>query len=470
MHQSRISLVILVALVGGALSGLLMFDHHGIGAATAAVHEICGPDETSGCHAVAQSRYSTIAGFSLGGLGLVFYGSLAFLASLALVGSESVRSAAAALAFGLVVAALATDLGLFAIQAFVIRSFCTLCLATYGVNVVAAFLLVPWASKLGSIKTTLLGGEGSRAFAVWALGTLVFLVSTVSLDRALASTNEAPPLLGMTTLPAPEPEPEPEPQPEPEPRPELEPAPEPGEDAAPPPEPQPASGDDGAALAELESELERARARIAELETTLDDPEKYQDYQMAKAQEEFERQEVNELELDGIPFKGPANAPVSVVEFSDFLCPYCRNLAGAFANYMPQSGGNVAIYFKNYPLDQACNPALSRTVHDGACELALGAICAHEQGKFWPYHDRVFSQPPHEPTYEDVIGIATAAGLNGDQMRDCLDSSAARDELTAQIEEAQRLEIRSTPTVFINGKRLTQLGGFLNAIQSELEK
>ena len=457
MQQWRISVVILAALVGGALSGLLMFDYHGVGAAETAVQQICGPEDTSGCNQVSQSRYSTLVGFSLGGLGLVYYGSLAFLGALALVARESVRNAAAALAFGIVVAALAADVGLFGIQAFAIGAFCSLCLVTYGVNMVTAILLFPWASKLGSIKTTLLGAEGSRAFAVWMLGSLVFLVSVVSLDRVLASEAvRQPDMLGATMLPAPEPKPEPKPEPEPEP--------------APAPAPAPATNDDGAALAALEARLDDARAKIAELETTLDDPQKYQEYQLARAQAEFDQETVNELALDGIPFKGPDAAAVRVVEFSDFMCPYCRNLAGAFTNYMSQSGGRVAIYFKNYPLDKDCNPALSRTVHDGACELALGAVCAHEQGKFWSYHDQVFAEPPANPTNDDVIRIATAAGLDGDQLRTCLGSSSASQTLTAQIEEAQRLEVRSTPTVFINGKRLAQIGGFLSAIESELKR
>ena len=326
------------------------------------------------------------------------------------------RNAAAALAFGIVVAALAADLGLFGIQAFAIGAFCSLCLVTYGVNIVSAFLLFPWASKLGSIKTSLLGAEGSRAFTVWALGSLVFLVSVVSFDRVLASeAAQQPDMLGATILPAPEPESEPELAPEPE----LEPEPEPEAEPEPELAPAPASAtsdDDGAALAALEARLADARAKIAEFETTLDDPQKYQEYQLAQAQAQFDQEPVNELALDGTPFKGPDKASVRVVEFSDFMCPYCRNLAGAFTNYMSQSDGRVAIYFKNYPLDQACNSALSRTVHDGACELALGAVCAHEQGKFWPYHDQVFAEPPSNPTNDDVVRIATAAGLDGDSI------------------------------------------------------
>ena len=66
-----------------------MFDHHGVGAAETAVQQICGPDDTSGCNQVSQSRYSTLVGFSLGGVGLVYYSSLAFLGALALVTKES---------------------------------------------------------------------------------------------------------------------------------------------------------------------------------------------------------------------------------------------------------------------------------------------------------------------------------------------------------------------------------------------
>ncbi len=158
------------------------------------------------------------------------------------------------------------------------------------------------------------------------------------------------------------------------------------------------------------------------------------------------------------------------MEFSDFLCPFCRNLAGAFGGFMPQSQGRVAIFFKNYPLDQACNPVMTRTVHDGACELALGGICAEEQGKFWSYHDRIFSQPPANPGNEDVVRLATEAGLDGNAMRQCLSSPGARAKLDRDIAEGRRLEVNATPTVFVNGKRLEQIGGFLKAIESESKR
>jgi len=426
-------MVVLLALVGGVLSGLLLFDHHGVGAAGAAVDALCGASEQSGCETVSTSRYSSIGNTSVAAIGLVFYGSLVFLASLALVAGETVRSAAAGLAFALVAAGVVTDLGLFGLQAFAIGAFCKLCLATYGVNLALFALLWPAMRQLGSAFATLLGGEGRRAFVVWALGSLVMMVAVVAVESALAGKAEAQQqnLLGA---------------------------------------PAPPSSRGSGSVASLEKELARVRAQLGELQETLDDPEKYQEYQETKALAQFASEQVQTLALDAIPFKGPDGAPIRIVEYSDFLCPYCRNLATALSDYLPKSSDRVAIYFKNYPLDTDCNPGLSRTLHEGACELALGAVCASEQDKFWPYHDKIFSLQPHAPEIDDVVRIAASVGLEEGPMRSCMESSSAKDELAAQIAEAKRLEVNSTPTLFINGKRLAQIGSFLQAIESEAKR
>lgn len=465
-------------MVGGGISGLLLFDHHGVGAASAAVDQICGADEAGGggCQEVASSAYSAVAGVSLAAIGLAFYGSMLLLGALALVVGESARGALAAVVFAAFALALATDAVLFAVQAFAIGAYCKLCLATYAVNLAALIVALPFASLLKS-ATGGLAGDAARPFSVWGLGSLVLLVAAVATDRGFASTAHASQttLLGTTRIAAPAPLAESAASPEvaeadPDPEPVVPDEPEPVASAEPPPAQEPAEPTrESVRIDALEAELERARTRALELQATLDDPQKYQEYQMAKATQAFENAPVEDLALEGIPFKGPETAPVKVVEYSDFLCPYCRNLAGALSSYLPESNGNVAIYYKNYPLDQACNPALSRTIHDGACELALGAVCAQEQGDFWPYHDRVFAQPPPNPSNDDVVRIAEAAGLDGVQMRACLESGAASAALKAQIDEAQRLNVTSTPTVYINGKKLDQISGFLQAIESELK-
>ena len=134
---------------------------------------------------------------------------------------------------------------------------------------------------------------------------------------------------------------------------------------------------------QLKARLAEARTEIARLQQTLDDPKKYQEYQLSKAAEEFEKAPTEQLDLANLTRKGAANAPIKVVEYSDFLCPYCQAFAKAITAYVPKSRGRVAVYFKNYPLDQACQSGLKRTVHPGACKLALGGICAQKQGRFW---------------------------------------------------------------------------------------
>ncbi|HSF15695.1 MAG TPA: vitamin K epoxide reductase family protein [Vicinamibacteria bacterium] len=476
MSRARLAVVILLAAAGSFLSGLLLLDHYGVASASGVVDQACGPEEESGCDRVSQSRFSSVGEFSVAGIGLVFYASAFFLAALALVATDAVRSAASALALLLVGAALVVDMVLLGVQVFEIGAFCSLCLATYVVNLGALLVLSPARRFVSSLGKTLFGSEGRPALLVWVAGSLALLIFVGFVEQGLASAAAATEitLLGGPIAPAEEPVSSP---------PELEPTPLAGSDPEPvvqsEPEPvaEPALSDSngadneaGARIEALEAELKQSRAEVHQLRATLDDPEKYQEYQTEKATQQFEKEPVRDVALEGIPFKGPADAPIRVAEFSDFLCPFCRNLAGAFANYMTQSSGQVAIYYKNYPLDQACNPGLSRTLHDGACEVALGAICAHEQGRFWPYHDRVFSSPPTNPSVDDVVGIASAAGLNGDALRQCMGSPAAEQALSAQIQEAKRLEVTSTPTVFINGKKLQQLGGFLAAIESEAKR
>jgi len=424
MNPSRISVAILLALIGGALSGLLVLEHYGIGSATATVDQLCGADSDSGCEQVAESPYSSVGNLSVAGVGLFFYASMLFLLALALVAPESVRGAAAALALALFGLAIVTDLGLFLLQVFAIGALCKLCIGTYVVNIGAFLALFPAIRRLSTVKPSLIEGEGRRALVVWALGSIVLFSTVGALERALASGSEpAVSLLGEAPA--------------------------------------------GAGLA---ARLERAEAQLQELQQTLDDPAKYQTYQEQKALQSFEQEPVQDLSLSSVPFKGPEEAPISVVEFSDFMCPFCQNLAVAFHNYLPESGGRVKIFFKNFPLDQDCNSAVSRTVHEGACELALGGVCAAKQNKFWEYHDRVFGAPPPSPTVGDVVQIAKAAGLDGEALQSCMASDAAKKELAAQIEEAQHLEVNATPTVFINGKRLRQLGGFMRAIEYESQQ
>jgi protein-disulfide isomerase len=220
--------------------------------------------------------------------------------------------------------------------------------------------------------------------------------------------------------------------------------------------------------AELDAKAWRERAQA--LQSTLDDPQKLEAYFAEKAQREFEASAPVSIDTSGIPPKGPATAPVKVVEFSDFLCPFCRNLGLALSQFVPQAGGRVAVYFKNYPLDSDCNPKLPRATHPGACNLALGAVCARNQGKFDAYHDRVFQSELRNPQPADVVRIAGEAGLNAAAMEGCLGDPQTRRTLEAEIAEGNRLEVNATPTVFVNGRKLPRLNDFVAVVDKEARK
>jgi hypothetical protein len=117
-------------------------------------------------------------------------------------------------------------------------------------------------------------------------------------------------------------------------------------------------------------------------------------------------------------------------------------------------GDRVALEIRNFPLDQACNPGVTKAVHPGACTLALGAICARAQGRFWEYHATAFSNPPPNASAADAIRIATAAGLDAATFRGCLASPRTGEQLAGEIAEATAAGVNSTPLVFVNGKRL----------------
>jgi protein-disulfide isomerase len=229
----------------------------------------------------------------------------------------------------------------------------------------------------------------------------------------------------------------------------------------------PAAGTDAQRFQE---EARAAQEQARRLQDILDDPAKLDEYLAQKARRDYEQGPVRAFNLKTTPFKGPAEAPIRVVEFSDFLCPFCRQIAGAFAGYIPQSGNRVVVYFKNYPLDSACNSTLQQPVHPGACNVALGGICANDQGKFWPYHDRVFANPPQNPQVTDVVQIAREAGLDAGALETCVKDAGTRQRLAAEIAEGVQAQVQGTPTLYINGKRLPRLNDFVQTVERESAK
>jgi protein-disulfide isomerase len=172
----------------------------------------------------------------------------------------------------------------------------------------------------------------------------------------------------------------------------------------------------------------------------------------------------------GTNVKGPADAPIKVVEFADFMCPGCRAASTALRSYFAQQGPDINLTFKNFPLEQTCNPGIGRSIHNGACELARGAICASELGAFWPYHDRIFSRAWEVATRQDVIDNGVAVGMNKAKLEACLAAPETNSKLSIQIKEGFEVKVEITPTLVVNGKKLIETNQFYNHIEEERKK
>ncbi len=146
-------------------------------------------------------------------------------------------------------------------------------------------------------------------------------------------------------------------------------------------------------------------------------------------------------------------ALVTIAEFSDFECPFCSRVAPDLMKIIedPLYKGKVRVVFHHNPLDMACNKRLSKPFHQHACQAAKVAICAEEQGQFWPMHDRLFENqralgPEHAEEH------ARALSLNVKELTDCVASGRPDAVIQADVALAKDLDVKGTPTLFINGR------------------
>jgi len=131
---------------------------------------------------------------------------------------------------------------------------------------------------------------------------------------------------------------------------------------------------------------------------------------------------------------GNPDAPVTIVEFSDFLCPYCAKSAAVIDELASDNPSKVKVIFVNYPLDRFCNKFVTRDMHRGACQLAMGAICAAEQDGFDEYQRLVFAAKPKNPNMRTMLNIAEQAGLAPLLFEKCITDQEILDMLLSQIE------------------------------------
>ncbi|MDJ0766435.1 MAG: thioredoxin domain-containing protein [Myxococcota bacterium] len=152
-----------------------------------------------------------------------------------------------------------------------------------------------------------------------------------------------------------------------------------------------------------------------------------------------------EISEDGSPRMGAANPSVTLVVFTDFECPFCAKAASELHHLVRRYPEDIALVHKNLPLAK---------IHKNAEMSAKAAFAAHRQEKFWQMHDTIFSASGSLLTRERLEITAQGLGLDLEQFKEDMDSTAAQAALAADRKLAKQLGVDSTPTFFINGRRI----------------
>jgi protein-disulfide isomerase len=141
------------------------------------------------------------------------------------------------------------------------------------------------------------------------------------------------------------------------------------------------------------------------------------------------------------PVKGPMSAPITIVEYSDYQCPFCARVNPTLDRIIQTYGDKVRIVFKDFPLPN----------HAEAPKASEAAHCAGEQGKYWELHDRLFAnqQALHIP---QIKQYAAALELDMNAFNQCLDSGKHASRVAENMKAGEALGVASTPTLYVNGR------------------
>jgi protein-disulfide isomerase len=169
---------------------------------------------------------------------------------------------------------------------------------------------------------------------------------------------------------------------------------------------------------------------------------------------------VYDLPVNNSAIKGPVDAPVTVMVFDDFQCPYCARLVPMIEKVMETYPTQVRVVFKHFPLN----------MHKFARQAAIASIAARNQGKFWQLHDQLFANY-NQLNEEKIRELAASVGLDMERFDKDIENPALQQEISADMQLGTSSGVRGTPAVYINGVQLKDrsLAGFRKAIDAELK-
>jgi len=161
------------------------------------------------------------------------------------------------------------------------------------------------------------------------------------------------------------------------------------------------------------------------------------------------------------PIRGSANAPVTIIEFSDFHCPYCKKVQPTLSRILSEYGDRVRLAYRDFPLDQR---------HPSARKAAEAARCSNDQGKFWEFHDKLYGGGT-DASPETLTRLAREIDMDMVAFQQCLSTGKHRSDIDRDIQEASSLGVTGTPGFFINGRLISgaqPYEGFAQVINEEL--
>lgn len=147
--------------------------------------------------------------------------------------------------------------------------------------------------------------------------------------------------------------------------------------------------------------------------------------------------------VDPARTRGPDGAPVTILEWSDFQCPFCREAQPVLGRLLAEFPEQVRLVFKDFPLRS----------HELAVPAAIAARCASAQGRFWEYHDLLFVAQPAF-TRDELVGYARRLGLDVPRFTECLDAARFQEDVMADQSEGRAAGVHATPTFFVNGQKI----------------
>lgn len=154
-----------------------------------------------------------------------------------------------------------------------------------------------------------------------------------------------------------------------------------------------------------------------------------------------------DISIGDSPVKGDSEALVTIVEFSDFECPYCQRARKVMDQLLQRYDGQVQLAHRDFPL---------QGIHPHAFQAAVAARCAQEQGKFWEMHDKLFENQ-YALAVQDIERYATEIDLELERFRICMESEKYAEKVAQDVQVGQRYGVVATPTFFVNKYRIVGL-------------